>query len=392
MGRARGSEFPEGTREKRGKIQINFTWNGERQWATLKLTATPANFTKAAKIRADLVKKAEFNILTEKDIEEATGKKMTTTKVATFAHYAQQYLYSLTDHKIGTKEKYLSALDRLWMPRMGEMPINSINGQFLRLAVNSIEWGSPKGRNDALIPLRGTFALAYEDEVIDKNPCERIKNQKNRTGEPDPFNSMERDILLRWMKDKYQQERPEIYLYFVVAFWTGLRPSEQIALTWEDVDFVNHQILIKKGRVAGVQQDSTKTNKSRFVDMNEYALAAFEKLRELTYLKYDHVFICSETGEAYATQKSLTRRLTAAIKSNGIRHRPSYNTRHTYATICLMSGLNPVYVAAQLGHSLVMLTKHYARWIDGEKNKQEIAKISNSAKIVPEAPKLMLTT
>ncbi len=48
-----------------------------------------------------------------------------------------------------------------------------------------------------------------------------------------------------------------------------------------------------------------------------------------------------------------------------------------------MNGLNPVYVASQLGRSLVMLMKRYAKWIDSVKNKQEIAKISNSVKIVP---------
>ncbi|MBJ8452999.1 site-specific integrase, partial [Acinetobacter bereziniae] len=42
-----------------------------------------------------------------------------------------------------------------------------------------------------------------------------------------------------------------------------------------------------------------------------------------------------------------------------------------------------VYVASQLGHSLVMLMKRYAKWINSDKNKEEIAKISNSAKIVP---------
>nr|WP_252727852.1 hypothetical protein [Acinetobacter sp. Ac_5812] len=73
----------------------------------------------------------------------------------------------------------------------------------------------------------------------------------------------------------------------------------------------------------------------------------------------------------------------AALKANGIRYRPAYNTRHTYATVCLMNGLNPVYVASQLGHSLVMLMKRFAKWINSDKNKEEIAKISNNAKIVP---------
>jgi integrase len=45
-----------------------------------------------------------------------------------------------------------------------------------------------------------------------------------------------------------------------------------------------------------------------------------------------------------------------------------------------MNGLNPVYVASQLGHSLVMLS--YANGLIQIRIK-EIAKISNSAKIVP---------
>ncbi|MDR0235417.1 MAG: hypothetical protein LBI97_03940 [Acinetobacter sp.] len=32
---------------------------------------------------------------------------------------------------------------------------------------------------------------------------------------------------------------------------------------------------------------------------------------------------------------------------------------------------------------LVMLMKRYAKWINADKNKEEIVKISNSAKIVP---------
>ena len=79
----------------------------------------------------------------------------------------------------------------------------------------------------------------------------------------------------------------------------------------------------------------------------------------------------------------MSEKFVASLKANGIRYRPAYNTRHTYATVCLMNGLNPVYVASQLGHSLVMLMMRYAKWINSDKNKEEIAKISNSAKIVP---------
>nr|WP_228278546.1 site-specific integrase [Acinetobacter baumannii] len=357
------------------------------------LTDTPANFSKAAKIREDFVTKAKYGILKIEDIEAVTVKPikkadavqetLPASRGPTFAHYAQEYLYNLADHKQGTKKKYLSILERLWMPLFADMPINSITSQMLRSAVNGREWSSAKTRNDALIPLRGVFELACDDEVIDKNPCDRLKNQKTQEDEPDPFNEMEKEIILNWLKEKYLADYPTVYWYFVVAFWTGCRPSEIIALTWQDVDFLNKQIHINKGRVNGVQQETTKTNKARFVDLNDFAFEAFQQLRLLTYFKYEHVFICDETGEEFTTQKSLSEKFVAALKANGIRYRPAYNTRHTYATVCLMNGLNPVYVASQLGHSLVMLMKRYAKWINSDKNKEEIAKISNSAKIVP---------
>lgn len=50
----------------------------------------------------------------------------------------------------------------------------------------------------------------------------------------------------------------------------------------------------------------------------------------------------------------------------GIRLRKAYNTRHTFATINLMAGVNSAYIATQLGHAdTTMLFKHYVKWIRG---------------------------
>ena len=68
-------------------------------------------------------------------------------------------------------------------------------------------------------------------------------------------------------------------------------------------------------------------------------------------------------------------RLQEAMRATGIRYRPAYNTRHTYATIMLMSGLNVAFVASQLGHSLPMMMKRYARWINNEKDLIEMSKL-----------------
>ena len=40
-----------------------------------------------------------------------------------------------------------------------------------------------------------------------------------------------------------------------------------------------------------------------------------------------------------------------------------------------MSGLNVAFVASQLGHSLPMMMKRYARWINNEKDLIEMSKL-----------------
>ena len=58
------------------------------------------------------------------------------------------------------------------------------------------------------------------------------------------------------------------------------------------------------------------------------------------------------------------------------RWRNFYQTRHTYATLNLMAGANPMWVAEQLGHATMqMVLTVYSKWIDGADKSQESGKI-----------------
>ena len=63
------------------------------------------------------------------------------------------------------------------------------------------------------------------------------------------------------------------------------------------------------------------------------------------------------------------------LKRLGIRYRSPYETRHTYATMMLMQGVTPAFAARQMGHSVEMFLRTYARWIDGGQNAVEMAKL-----------------
>lgn len=56
----------------------------------------------------------------------------------------------------------------------------------------------------------------------------------------------------------------------------------------------------------------------------------------------------------------------------GLRLRDAYQTRHIFATLALMAGINPAYIARQHG----MLFKHYSKWIDGADADRQKSKLN----------------
>ncbi|WP_235166508.1 hypothetical protein [Pseudomonas putida] len=86
---------------------------------------------------------------------------------------------------------------------------------------------------------------------------------------------------------------------------------------------------------------------------------ALEKPRPLTEARSDDVFAPSGTDDRSALfirpETSQQRYWLAALRTLGFRHRRLYDTRHTYATMCLVAGMNPAFIAAQLGHSVQVL-------------------------------------
>ncbi|RTY62304.1 hypothetical protein EKA85_25830 [Pseudomonas veronii] len=74
---------------------------------------------------------------------------------------------------------------------------------------------------------------------------------------------------------------------------------------------------------------------------------------------------------------------TPTPKVLNIRRRPPYNCRHTYATICSMSGMNPAFISQQLGHRAQMLLSTYARWINPSSDWSESEELQIGPKLVP---------
>lgn len=288
--------------------------------------------------------------------------------MTTFKIVSDKYLRYNEANK-DTKAGYQRMLNKYWLPALAEQEIQDIGYETLMECILELDV-SNKTINNSLTPLRGVFDLAMKLGYIKDNPMALIQNKKIQTELPDPFNKEEMNKLLNWLKTNKKDKEELYYWYYLFMFWTGLRPSEAFALRWSDVS--DTTLYIHRSKVRGTEKQVTKTHTARLVYLNKHSQLAIDMLK-----RYDtkYVFICPNTGQPFYNDKPPRLRLQQAMRATGVRLRPAYNTRHTYATMMLMSGLTPSFVANQLGHSLPMMMKRYARWINNEKDLLEMAKL-----------------
>jgi integrase len=98
------------------------------------------------------------------------------------------------------------------------------------------------GKNNP-IPLRGVFALAKKDHAIDDDRAAELENSRVQVSEPDPFELHEVEQILA---DLAVHTPEPVVNYFIAAFFTGIRPSELIAIRGSDVDFHRRNVRIQR--------------------------------------------------------------------------------------------------------------------------------------------------
>ncbi|WP_434777498.1 hypothetical protein [Neisseria sp. Ec49-e6-T10] len=62
------------------------------------------------------------------------------------------------------------------------------------------------------------------------------------------------------------------------------------------------------------------------------------------------VFVDSKTNERLSGDQRIRTVWVSVLKFAGVRYRRPYQTRHTFASMMLSAGENPMWVAAQMGH------------------------------------------
>lgn len=223
------------------------------------------------------------------------------------------------------------------------------------------------------------FEKAKNNDLVDKNPLEKVtapKVQLNRpTTEITPFTETELTKIIEnangYMKN---------FIQFMLA--TGMRPGEIVALKWNDINFERKKIDVERTRIRSekpkeTEDGSTKTDSSdRGIDMLTLAEDALIKQKELTG-KYEYIFL-NQSKRPFYTHDVIGVNFDKILRKSGVKDRPLYNLRHTFASQLISKGVDITWVSKMLGHKDVAITlKIYTKFIqeDDETRLKKIAKI-----------------
>ncbi|GAA8930357.1 hypothetical protein SLK231_14420 [Helicobacter pylori] len=189
--------------------------------------------------------------------------------------------------------------------------------------------------------LKSFLEFCETERFLEKSPYFAITLKNAKEGEKiDPFSLEEVKALI--------ENAPSLRLkaFLVVAFFTGLRTGEQLALLWSDIDFENKKINIDKSlNLSGVITSPKNKPSIREVDL----LEPVEKiLKELKASKPDHkkmifLSIPKRTQNFQQAFKKL-------LKALNLKDRKLYTTRHTFASLMLSMGEEAMWVSQTLGH------------------------------------------
>jgi integrase len=310
--------------------------------------------------------------------------------------YTQMWLDS-RDIVQGTRDNYKSVFNIYWMPYLGLRRIDMITPTMLRGVISQIQWTSVGVKRNAIIKLASVFKTAVFDGLITKNPTASLDKPRVVKKVVDPYTRSEAETIISHLYTTLQKYCQIYAAFFEFCFFTGVRPGEAMGLKWEDIDLDQRSATIRRIIVNRAPEERTKTKYHRVVLLNERALNAINQAQRMATLrrmasKSAHpvspfVFQPSKGG-LWINEPSVTiRHFKSALKALNIRERRQYDTRHTYATMCLMSGMNPAFIANQLGHSVEMLLSTYAKWISSSSDWRELEKLPPRVELAQNWPK-----
>lgn len=398
-------------RERNGSYQITVSCGRDIYGKKLRETTT---FTPEPGLTPKKREKAVEEFARQFEAQVKNGMAMDGRKI-TLKEFTDRWLLEYAAQKLepGTIEKYRDELDDKILPSLGHLKLTElkphvVNAFFVSLTKDGARKdGKPGGYAKGSIAktrnvLSSVLRTAVEWEIIDRNPCERVKVQAESTADKIKFFTPEQtatfleyiekpyiiktkghkrvdDTGIAYSVGDYELTRsiPEqTRVLFNLAIYAGLRKGELLALQWSDIDFTADQVRVSKAvSVVNGEQvcKAPKTkNSNRVVSIPHFLTKRLHKLRLAqleqrfklgSYWEGDDWIFIQDNGKQmnYSTpyqalQDAINRHNSGKDKSQQLPLIPFHGLRHTSATLLIATQQDVKTVSSRLGHAQTSTT------------------------------------
>jgi integrase len=312
---------------------------------------------------------------TEKEASERRLELLDQFKDCTFAErketlfedFASEWIKQRLSVRGSTASAYESVIRKHLIPYFGKMSIRKINLPIVQRFVLALSKKiSAKTVRNAAILLRGMMASrrggsAIQLGLIRYDPCEGVELPHLDHKEMILLTVEQAWKLINAASLFGMQVHGMIYL----GAYTGLRRGELLALTFQDVDFLNKELLVTKAISRAPARDGvhrwewrishTKSRKSRRrVALNDEVLKTITTLREAS-ADHEGLMFCSSTGKPIDPDvfDEIFDEVRRKAELKDVRF---HDLRHFFASMLIAQGESAKYVSDQLGHSSVQVT------------------------------------
>ncbi|MGG4026847.1 tyrosine-type recombinase/integrase [Geobacillus stearothermophilus] len=233
--------------------------------------------------------------------------------------------------------------------------------------------------------LNQAFDQAVRWSLVKVNPVKNAKPPKVKSEEKITWTVDEVNRFLNLIKDSSME------IPYLLAIFTGMRRGEVLGLKWDDVDFENKKIRIKRslcfvsGKGLIFKEPKTKKSK-RQISISQHVVNVLKKHKQKqefqkeklgTQYQDNNLIVCTDDGKPL-DPRNLLRQFYRLIEEASVPRISFHDLWHTHATILMQQGENPKVVSERLGHSRVGITLDLYSHVSDDLQEQAAEKFENA--------------
>lgn len=178
--------------------------------------------------------------------------------------------------KWSTVYTYLKDYNKHILPYFGKSYINKLTIKDIQLWAQKLEQNNYKIKylNKMHNLLKKIFDFAIKNYGLNDNPAQKYGRFQEKNDKIIPDTEKIRYITLNEYNKFISFVDNDLWkTFFTTLFYSGARKGEIVALTWNDIDFTNNEIIINKTLYDNVKGQytitSTKNNRNRKIKMSK---------------------------------------------------------------------------------------------------------------------------